>query len=237
MWGTVVTQHPLGAAMVSGTGTVVRIGSGRSTAAQCKSAVPVGGSLDVQGATCVDTVDAAWDWTWIFAHLARDRNDAAALAALEARVLRWAERKIVGVAARACREDVVAETCAEVIVNLDRARGPDTFAGFVLGYFLNARRHALYDTRWTHEPLEDYEPPAPIGDGPAPDELALLARCLAALPSRERLAVELRYLHDAATEQIAAALDVKPTNARQLVHAGLARLRRHARREWPHGRG
>jgi len=40
-------------------------------------------------------------------------------------------------------DDVVAETAAEVVLAMRKARGADTFGGFVRGHYLNVRRRAL----------------------------------------------------------------------------------------------
>jgi RNA polymerase sigma factor (sigma-70 family) len=183
------------------------------------------------------TTTSASDWVAIYARLRHDPNDEEAFAALARRVVRWAARELTSPAERAEREDVVADTCAAVVLGLDRAHGAATFAGFVYGHYLNARRQALRECQRPVEPYGTHDPPAPVAEGPSPDECALLARCLGALPRRERRAVELRYFAEATTAEIAAALDVSEANARRIVFNGLARLRHSAQGAWPAGRG
>src|SRR5437762_2040708 len=82
------------------------------------------------------------DWSEIHTRLAADDGDALAWQALEASVRVWARSAL-----RRCEEavidDAVADTCAGVFINLSRARGPETFRGFALGYWLNTRRRVL----------------------------------------------------------------------------------------------
>jgi RNA polymerase sigma factor (sigma-70 family) len=177
------------------------------------------------------------DWAALYAELRHDPNNAVAFGALARRVARWAERQLTSPACRPEREDVVAETCAAVVLALDEAHGPGTFAGFVYGHYQNARRRALQNARQPVVPLGDIDLPDAAPEGPTADEPDLLARCLAELVPRERRAVELRYFEDASAMEMAEALGVTETNARQLVFCGLARLRHSARLAWPRGRG
>lgn len=54
-----------------------------------------------------------------------------------------------------------------------------------------------------------------------PDILSLLAE----LPEMQRKAVEMRYVKDNSFEQIAESLNIKPSNARQVISRGIKRLR------------
>jgi RNA polymerase sigma factor (sigma-70 family) len=194
---------------------------------------PVCGRPGPPGAA--DASPWARDWAWIYAELWRDPNAAIAWAALEEAVGRWARRDLADHGA-AVVADAVADVCATVVVHLARARGAETFGGFVYGHFLNARKRALRQARAV-APLDEGLPAPEAADGPTADELALLRRCLEELPARERRAVELRYFEDAPASRIAAALGVTDGNARRVVFNGLARLRACAARAWPAGRG
>lgn len=54
-----------------------------------------------------------------------------------------------------------------------------------------------------------------------PDIVSLLAE----LPEVQRKAVEMRYVKDNSFEQIAESLNIKPSNARQIISRGIKRLR------------
>jgi RNA polymerase sigma factor (sigma-70 family) len=167
----------------------------------------------------------------IYLRLSQDRDDAPAWRALEQRV-RTRARISLGRHSPELVEDVVANTCTSVVLALDSARGAETFAGFVLGHLLNERRRALHARGGGGLELiglEQVDVPAPEPDaaeGPEAELLALLHQELAALPSRERRAVVLRYFEDASAVQIGTELGVQPGNARRILCTGLARLRR-----------
>ena len=170
------------------------------------------------------------DWPEIYVRLRADRNDAQAWDALEARVRRWA-RATLGEHGPDLVEDAVADTCSRVVLDLGGARGADTFAGFAKGKFLNARKAAI---AWIRQPIlridDELELPAPatdVGDGRYAEALyAVLDHCLDRLPSRDRLAVQLRYYEDAHAARIARELRVSEGNARRIVFNGLTRLRK-----------
>ena len=173
------------------------------------------------------------DWAEIYTRLSADRNDPEAWADLESRVTPWARRSLWQRGWHVI-EDAVADTCSTVVMSLDKARGAETFSGFVYGYFLNVRRRMLQEP--IVQPVPD-DTSSQAEEGPAEDELDLLRRCLDELSARERHAVELRYFEEATAEEIASALGVSEVNARQVVFRGLGRLRDCAKREWPSGRG
>jgi RNA polymerase sigma factor (sigma-70 family) len=176
-------------------------------------------------------------WDELYVRLYRDPDDHVAFAALIRRVARWAERQLrTPNVLRELSEDVIAETCAAVILNLHRAYGAETFAGFVFGQFLTARRRYLRFLRLECVPVDDVQVAQIDERGPNSDELALLDRCLLELQPRERRAVELRYYGEASSREIAEALGVTETNARRIVFNGLAHLRKSAHRQWPCGR-
>jgi len=86
------------------------------------------------------------DWITIYARLAADRNDPLAWPAIAARVRAWAGAYLRTEAWHTI-EDVVADTCSCVAVSFERARGGETFAGFVYGCYLNERRRTLARVR------------------------------------------------------------------------------------------
>jgi RNA polymerase sigma factor (sigma-70 family) len=166
------------------------------------------------------------EWPEIHRRLARDRNDDAAVGALERRVRPWAQREVWRLG-RHVVEDVVADSCAMAVVFLDKARGPDTFDGFVRGYFLNAVKQARSAWGAPTLSLDEVDPPArDAASPPDPYERQELERCLNGLPERERRAVALRHLRDAPIAAVAGALGVREGNARAIVFRGLAHLRR-----------
>lgn len=179
------------------------------------------------------------EWRDIYHRLRDDPNEASALRALVQRVSLWASHQLSAPAElRSLREDVVQETCAAVVIGLESAYGEDTFAGFVYGHFLNARRRAIRLTsRGVSIPLDDIDVAAPISPSePTEEELRLLQRCLLSLPPRERRAIELRYFGDASAAEIALKLGVSECNARQIVFKGLSRLRKLGAELCPQGR-
>jgi RNA polymerase sigma factor (sigma-70 family) len=170
------------------------------------------------------------EWADIYARLGRDRNDALAWKSLERRVRAWARRGLRSYGWHVT-EDAVADTSAAVALSLERARGAETFKGFVLGHYLNARQEALraLTPGLRLEPLGDLDAPAPPcsdPDAPSEEQRVRLRRALEELPVRERRAVRLRYYERCSAAQIGAALGVTAANARQIVFSGLRRLRR-----------
>jgi RNA polymerase sigma factor (sigma-70 family) len=167
------------------------------------------------------------DWPEICRRLEHDIEDEDAWTAIQTRVRPWARRELGDLGPDAV-DDAVADTCARVYVAFDRRRGCDTFQGFVLGHFLGARRHLLRVYRRFDRLNQVPEPSYESSDGPDPYDAERLRQCRARLrethPRRAR-AVELRYDADASDAQIAEALGVTKTNARQLVFHGLRHLR------------
>jgi RNA polymerase sigma factor (sigma-70 family) len=178
----------------------------------------------------------ALGWPQIYTRLQRDPEDGDAFAWLERRVTRWVERQLLHPSLRAHHEDVVADTCAAVLTSVDDAYGAETFSAFVYGLYLNARRRAFRIAREPAVPLGALDHVEHTPSHPDPDEILLLGHCLKELPDRERRAIELRYLSDASTAEIARALNVSESNARRIVFNGLRRLRKSMRATWPAGR-
>lgn len=175
------------------------------------------------------------EWSEIYRRLDLDRGDRVAYAALQRRVHAMA-RPALSRCGWQIVEDVVEDTCSAVVVSLEKARGPDTFRGFVVGTYLNTRRFYL-EQRHASTSLEGIDVADTMPSNPEHDELALLRQCVDQLPPRERTAVLLRFIEDAPYRLIAEALKVTENNARQIVHAATVRLRACARSLWPKGRG
>lgn len=164
------------------------------------------------------------DWQEIYRRLEAETNDYEAWMVLERHVAGWA-RAVFRSRGVHVVQDAVADTCAAVALNLQEARGPDTFAGFVYGHFLTVRRRLLRGAP-TWVPLDGIDLAAPDQEeAPDTDEVRRLQRALAELPLRERRAVVLRYFDDCPSARIAAELGVTDGNARRILFNGLRRLR------------
>jgi DNA-directed RNA polymerase specialized sigma24 family protein len=169
------------------------------------------------------------DWHEIYGRLISGREDGPAWDALERRVWAWAFPELWDRGRRVV-DDVVAGTCAAVVAGLAGAYGPETFAGFVRGHYLDARRRALR-AGWRPEapPSSWTDVPAPApGSRPPPvrEELGALRSCLEALPPRQRAAVRLRYVEGRPLAEVAVALGVDETIAQRILCLGVAQLRR-----------
>lgn len=169
-------------------------------------------------------------WTEIYERLCGNCADPMAFSALEQRVRAGARRDLQAHGWHVA-EDAIADTCAGVILSLPKARGAETFAGFVYGHYLNARRRVLADVRKTAAtfPIDEEIENTLVSPEPLPDptgtHLGPLRSYLGLLPPRERRAVELRHLEGATAMDIATELGVTEGNARRLVFNGLAHLR------------
>jgi len=165
------------------------------------------------------------DWEQIYQRLAADTNDAPAWAALDQRVRGWA-RAVFWKHGNHAIDDVVADTCAAVALGMRGARGPQTFAGFTYGHYLNARRRMLRSGLSSGVPLGTIDVAAPAeADELDPETLTRLRAALDRLPRRERAAVTLRYFNELPSTRIAAELGVTDGNARRILFNGLRRLR------------
>jgi RNA polymerase sigma factor (sigma-70 family) len=185
-------------------------------------------------------LDPTTGWPELYTRLRRDPADPIAHAELRARSTAWARQDLWSRGWHAI-EDVVADTVETVWVRLDQARGPDTFRGFVMGHYLNAKRQVTRPSLLPVVPLtEDFDAVDPRAtseaEGLGDQELELLRGALAALPNRERAAVELHYLEDLSYREIGAILQVNENNARQISSRGRARLERYLEEVWPGAR-
>jgi RNA polymerase sigma-70 factor, ECF subfamily len=168
------------------------------------------------------------DWTDIYTRIEADRNDQFAWQALQERVRAWACAHLRGETWHTI-EDVIADTCSSVAVCFSRARGDETFAGFVYGCYLNERRRTLayvLRTRPSRVSLSEADLPVHFDDPQVQvEERSVVWQVLACLPPRERTAVALRHLEGLSAEDIAALLGVSEGNARHIIYKGLRRLR------------
>ena len=166
------------------------------------------------------------DWAVICTRLRADRTDQAAWDALASRVRGKARASLLGHGDDLV-EDVVADTCAAVVMDLDAARGPETFKGFVIGKYLNALKGAIRLLTTRRASLDvALDIPSASSSDVFDARLLVLDRCLEGLPERDRRAVELRYFQEARAEHIARELQVSAVNARRIVFNGVNRLRR-----------
>jgi RNA polymerase sigma factor (sigma-70 family) len=158
--------------------------------------------------------------------LQRDANDQAAWDALERLVRPWAYNRLRGRLPDLI-EDAIADMCSSVVLDIQAARAPETFKGFVIGKCLNVVKGAVRTASRTSLPLDAVpEPPAAVGADVDDPRYLVLDRCLEGLPDRDRRAVELRYFAEARAEQIARELRVTEVNARRIVFNGVNRLRK-----------
>lgn len=178
------------------------------------------------------------EWDCIYHRLAADRDDAPAWQALERRVAAWA-RAVFASRSHHLIAEAVVDTCTAIALGLESARGPETFAGFAYGHFLNARRRLLRGMDVINVSIEGMDVAAPYDDEDLDQvSLAHLREAMAGLPPRERAAVTLRYFEDLPSARIAAELGVSNMNARRIVCNGLRRLRKQLRGTecWRNGR-
>jgi RNA polymerase sigma factor (sigma-70 family) len=127
--------------------------------------------------------------------------------------------------------DIAQDVAVDVLRSLHKLREPDAFDAWVHRITVRHTLRALRRRRH-HTPLDQMqeaeEPAAPSG----PDrELVLaarevLARAMAELPPKQRIALALRYVHDLSDDDIAAALGCRSGTVHALLSRGRAALRR-----------
>jgi RNA polymerase sigma factor (sigma-70 family) len=169
------------------------------------------------------------EWEGIYERLATDMEDSSAWTSLATRI-RTRSRRDLAARGQHVVEDVVADTCSAVAIMIANAHGPETFHGFVLGHYLNARRKALKAATCTGASLDESYleiVPSTQSDGSNYEVLEQVQQALDRLPPRERGAIMLRYYEDLPASDIGHALGTSECNARQILSRGLNRLRRH----------
>src|SRR5262245_12049766 len=102
-------------------------------------------------------------WGDIYRRLVADCEDTAAWLALARRIGAGAQSDLWQLGHDTV-DYVVADVCAEVAVTIERAHGPETFGGFVLGHYLNARRQAIRAASRTSINVDDIELASEIAD-------------------------------------------------------------------------
>jgi DNA-directed RNA polymerase specialized sigma24 family protein len=125
-------------------------------------------------------------------------------------------------------QDAVEKICIQVVADLGKGLGPETFQGFVYGQFLTVSRRMLARAKAerSEAPTEGPHTPSPLEEDPGELALALVAQCLSALPQMHRRAIELRYFQQTLPAEIAITLVVSEENARCIVFNGLTHLRK-----------
>lgn len=130
------------------------------------------------------------------------------------------------------RDDIVQESFARAWERLDQLRDPSRFRP----WFCQIVRRVALDAvrrRQRVEPFEDDVFGFQVSTEPAPDELAELAElagsldvALGQLKPRDATAITLATQFGFGPNEIAAALDVSPGNAKVILHRARTRLRR-----------
>ncbi|HUE27737.1 MAG TPA: RNA polymerase sigma factor [Solirubrobacteraceae bacterium] len=131
-------------------------------------------------------------------------------------------RFLVAMVGRPDADDCYQETWLAALRAYPRLRDASNLRSWV---FTIAHRKAIDHLRRRRRgptPVADVPDGASATLAPADDELWIRVR---ALPPKQRTAVALRYVVDAAYDQIAAAMDTSEDAARRSVHEGLKRLR------------
>jgi RNA polymerase sigma-70 factor (sigma-E family) len=127
---------------------------------------------------------------------------------------------------RAEAEDVVQEAFVRVVGRLGHVRNVDAFDGYLRRTVVNLtkntwRRRAL--ERRHAEPV-DVEQTARPTDAPVLERIVVF-RALATLPSRQRIALALRYYEDLPVEEIASIMRCPSGTVRSLLSRGAAAMR------------
>jgi RNA polymerase sigma factor (sigma-70 family) len=165
------------------------------------------------------------DWTELYTSLRTQEIDVRDYDALAREVRRWARADLAGRGPQLI-DEVVADTCALVIVSIAAAYGPDSFAGFVKSCYLTTRKRALRELARQLVPLPD-----DLVDNSAHDErfqelFDAVLECWPTLLTRERAVLHLQYFEGASGRQIAEQLNLTEVNVRRIGHNGRARLRK-----------
>ena len=123
-------------------------------------------------------------------------------------------------------DDCYQETWLAALRAYPRLRDASNLKGWILTV---AHRKAIDHTRARSRravPVPDTEPHSTkTADPPSPGDGEEIWAQVARLPDKQRTAVALRYMADAAYADIAAAMQTSPEAARRNVHEGLKRLR------------
>lgn len=122
--------------------------------------------------------------------------------------------------------DVLQETFLKVHTRLSSFRGEGTLKGWIVRIAANeAMNWKRSASRFETSDLDETRFSRPEEPGETPRDGRALARSLAALGPRHRLAIVLRYFGQRSTREIAAALECNEGTARNVLFRGLAKLR------------
>ena len=165
-------------------------------------------------------------------------GDVAASEALARRAARLALRTAAAILhSRDEAADVAQDVAVDVLRSLHKLRDPEAFDAWVHRITV---RHVLRLLRRRQGAREAETPLALLSEADHPEAPAssdrdtvlaarqVLALALAELPPKQRIALALRYVHDLADSEIAAALGCRPGNVHSLLSRGRAALRRDA---------
>ena len=163
------------------------------------------------------------DWPDAFGTIKRNPDHAEAFGWLKAQILRWSRRDLWN-RYPAAVDDVVAVTCERVVLNIHKARAPETFAGFVIGHYKNVLRIYLREMKQDSDkkPIDDDVPDRRFEVGPVLEELL---DCLRRLEGREKEAIEGRFLDGMTYPYLSKVLKVRPGNCRRIVFNAMEKLR------------
>src|SRR5688572_1606441 len=151
-----------------------------------------------------------------------------------ARLLRQHLPRLSRLAMRLCgdphaAEDLVGETLLRAASHYSSFRGESAFATWLIRILVNCFRDTL---RARHGPPagqafdEPADPAAPIADQVSASELGeRVARCVSALPPRQREALVLTVYEGLGSEEAAGVMQTTAQNVRVLVHHARERLK------------
>ena len=151
-----------------------------------------------------------------------------------ARLLRQHLPRLTRLAIRLCgdphaAEDVVGDALLRAARHYPSFRGESAFATWLIRILVNCFRDTLRARRGPTggEPFEDPpDPAAPVADQAFAAELgAQVARCVSALPPRQREALVLTVYEGLDSEEAAGVMQTTAQNVRVLVHHARQRLK------------
>lgn len=165
-------------------------------------------------------------WPRFYDALKADRLDAETWTEIAAR-LRYLARRGLYRFGEDIVEEAAQDACMRVFVGFDRARGRETFEGFVYGCYMSARNAVLTHEDRPLEPLDDVDETdaTPLGGGLEVDERAALIHCLAELPETHRDLVRLVYLNGYRPSQLTDRFSKTANALRVRLHRALCALR------------
>lgn len=125
-------------------------------------------------------------------------------------------------------QDLAQEALARVLVRWSRVRTMRSPGGYAYRIGVNLARDVLRERQRTLPSTGATEP----ADIPDPATRMAIDRALAALPSRQRLAMSLRHLADLSVAQTAHAMGCRPGTVKALCHQATTNLRTSPQLDW-----